>query len=557
VSFRCLLALVLQRRRIALLSVAYTALALLAACADLGNRKAALPADPGGKLYAKGLDEITDLYIEPVSARSLAIAGAERLSRLDNKLTITESPSTNDKMVFVLAYEGRQVAMLAVPGNANALDWGIVLANLIATAKQVSPRIAAMPGEALDKSIFDGITEKLDRFSHYSSPDAARDHRATRDGFGGIGVTLDSSGLFRVSDIAPRGPADLAGIKPGDTLVAVNGTAIAGRPQADVVHLLRGPISSAVSVTISRSGTEPPREFHLRRALVIMPTVTMTRGGKIAIFRVKSFNQSTTQRLAESIAEAQREAGGRLEGIILDLRSNPGGLLDQAVSLADLFMPEGPIVATVGRHPASRQYFGATGEGIAARVPVAILINGGSASSSEIVAAALQDAGRAVVIGSSSYGKGTVQTVIRLPNDAELTLTWARLVAPAGYFLQAHGVVPTLCTADLDDSERSLQVALQRVGPGGAASQISRVRASLDDQGWAELRKACPARPGNPEVDLKIAERLLSDSKLYSEAVGAGGPPPRLAHANQSPTAAAERSLTGPDGALSSGTRVP
>jgi carboxyl-terminal processing protease len=528
----------------------------LVACTDPGNRKAALPADPGGKLYAKGLDEITDLYIEPVSARALAIAGAERLSRLDNKLAVTETPSTNDKMALVLVYEGRQVAMFAVPGNADALDWGVVLANLIAAAKQVSPRIAALTAEALDKAVFDGITDKLDRFSHYSSPDVARDHRATRDGFGGIGITLDSGGSFRVNDVAPRGPADVAGIKPGDTLVAINGTVVAGRPQAEVVHLLRGPISSAVSVAISRLGTEPPREFHLRRALVIMPTVTMTRGGKIAIFRIKSFNLSTTQRLAESIGEAQREAGGRLEGIILDLRSNPGGLLDQAVSLADLFMPEGPIVATVGRHPASRQYFGATGEGIAARVPVAILINGGSASSSEIVAAALQDAGRAVVIGSSSYGKGTVQTVIRLPNDAELTLTWARLVAPAGYFLQAHGVVPTLCTTDLDDSERSLQAALQRAGSGGGASQVSRVRASLDDKGWAELRKACPARPGNPEVDLKIAERLLSDTKLYSEAVGAVAPP-QLAHSDRPATTAAERSLTGADGALSSGTRAP
>src|SRR5262249_30687989 len=197
-------------------------------------------------------------------------------------------------------------------------------------------------------------------------------------------------------------------------------------------------------------------------------------------------NHSTTQRVAESITAAQREAGGQLAGIVLDLRGNPGGLLDQAVSLADLFIPKGPIVATVGRHPASKQYFGGTGEGIAGRVPMAVLINGGSGSSSEIVAAALQDAGRAVVIGSSSYGKGTVQTVIRLPNDAELTLTWARLVAPAGYFLQAHGVVPTVCTADIDDSERSLQTAMQRAEPGGNPAQISRVRASLDDRSWAE-----------------------------------------------------------------------
>jgi carboxyl-terminal processing protease len=548
--------LVLQRRRIISLLAICVAFAALAACADTGDRKAALPADPGAKLYARGLDEITDLYIEPISARALAISGAERLSRLDNKLRVSECPSQNDKALLVLKYENQQIAAFPVPGNAEAVDWGVVLAKLIAKAKQVSPKIASMPPEALDKAIFDGITEKLDRFSHYSTPGVARDQREARDGFGGIGVTFDDSGPFRISDVAPRGPADIAGIKPGDTLVAVNGATVAGQPQADVVHQLRGPISSPITVTIAHSGAQPPHDFHLQRALVLLPTVTMTRSGKIATFRVKSFNQSTTQRLSESITEAQREAGGQLGGIVLDLRSNPGGLLDQAVSLADLFIAEGPIVATVGRHPASRQYFGATGDGIATKVPVAVLINGGSASSAEIVAAALQDAGRAVVIGSSSYGKGTVQTVSHLPNDAELTVTWARLVAPAGYFLQAHGVVPTLCTVDLDDSDRSLQAALHRIEPG-AGPQVSRARASLDDRGWAELRKSCPGRPGSSEVDVKIAESVLSDPKLYSAAVDTFGSSPRLAQAGQSAAAIAERSLTGADSALSSKLRIP
>src|SRR5207247_937273 len=145
-----------------------------------------------------------------------------------------------------------------------------------------------------------------------------------------------------------------------------------------------------------------------------------------------------------------------------------------AVSLADRFIHNGPIVSTVGRHPASQQYFAASGHSVAAQIPVAVLINGGSASSSEIVAAALQDAGRAVVIGSSSYGKGTVQTVLRLPNQGELIVTWARLVAPSGYLLQRHGVVPTLCTADLGDDLQALENGLRRAG-------AARPRAGLDD----------------------------------------------------------------------------
>ena len=175
---------------------------------------------------------------------------------------------------------------------------------------------------------------------------------------------------------------------------------------------------------------------------------------------------------------------------MLDLRSNPGGLLDEAVSLADLFLRQGPIVSVVGRHPASRQYFAASGKAPSPDVPMVVLINGGSASASEIVAAALQDAGRAVVIGSSSYGKGSVQTVLRLPNNGELILTWARLMAPSGYPLHRHGVVPTICTADLPDDAASLATGLQRAGDGGAAARLA---------GRRRLGGAAAIMPGHPE----------------------------------------------------------
>src|SRR5207237_9931629 len=201
--------------------------------------------------------------------------------------------------------------------------------------------------------------------------------------------------------------------------------------------------------------------------------------------------------------------------------------------------------STVGRHPASHQYFAASGRSVASQVPIVVLINGGSASSSEIVAAALQDSGRAVVIGSASYGKGTVQTVLRLPNDGELTLTWARRVTPAGYYLQTHGVVPTLCTSDLGDDDTSVQRALQ-----GAPAGL-RARSGLDERAWSDLRQSCPARQTSPAVDLKLAERVLANPSLYAAALH----PPRGATAlarNAAPPAQPERALTAVDGALSS-----
>jgi len=536
----------LRRPALALAWVGVFALAApLAACA--GNEVAG--GDATGQLFARGLDEITDIYIESKSTRQLALAGAARLSRLEDKLAVAERPGA----ILAVSYAGRDVAALPMPAEADTRGWGELVGRLIAAARSSAPNLAAMPRDAVAKAVFDGMTGTLDRFSRYSPPEAARNQRAARDGFGGIGITLDTtSDAFRVAAVTPQGPAAQAGIKPEDVIVAINGLATTGLSQTEVIQQLRGLVGSSVLVRVERHGVALARDFHLHRALVVLPTVAVTRVGDIAVFQILSFNQSTTERLAEALAETRRQSGGRLAGIVLDLRGNPGGLLDQAVSLSDLFIHSGPIVSTVGRHPASHQYFAASGRSVASQVPIVVLINGGSASSSEIVAAALQDSGRAVVIGSSSYGKGTVQTVLRLPNDGELTLTWARLVTPAGYYLQTHGVVPTLCTSDLGDDDASVQHALQRAGAIGQASPAGlRPRSGLDERAWSDLRQSCPARQTSPAVDLKLAERVLADPRLYASAVHSLRASTHLAH-HAAPAGSSERALTDVDRALSS-----
>jgi carboxyl-terminal processing protease len=521
---------------------------LLAACVEHQS----LPSDPTGRLFARGLDEITDLYIAPVSDRKLILAGATRFSRLDDKFSVTESVGADDKTQVIMSYGGREVAAYPMPANNEPHAWGALMGHLVANAKAVSPIVAALSEDQIDKALFDGITSALDRFSRYAAPEIARDQRAVRDGFGGIGITLELSGEeFRIIQVTLGGPAELAGIRPNDRLVAVDGAATAGRSQSDVVHALRGPIFSSVEVTVHRPNLGQKRSFYLQRALVILPTVTMSRDGGVAVFQVASFNQNTTQQIVEDLGRLERESGQRLRGIILDLRGNPGGLLDQAVSLSDVFIPKGPIVATVGRHPASRQFFEASGDSIAPELPIVVLINGGSASSSEIVAAALQDVGRAVIVGSASYGKGTVQTVLRLPNDGELTLTWAQLVAPSGYLLHEHGVIPTLCTSDLGDDDNSVQIALQRTYAVG--SPAPRARASLDEGAWDQLRRSCPARQGDHEIDIKVAKRLLADPTLFNQAVHALSATPKLAAAPPAP----EPALTGAGGSLLLGPKRP
>jgi carboxyl-terminal processing protease len=466
----------------------------------------------GGGLFARVFGEIGDLYIEPVSTRKLALSGLARLSRYDRSFGVSDGLGAG---ALAVIYEDRNIAYYPTPPDGDNRQWGDLVTTLIAEGRRVSPKLAALSPDAAEQAVLRGVAAALDRNSRYASPDVARDQRAAREGYGGIGVTVDpGDALFRVTSVVPHGPADRAGIRPEDQIVSVDGVATSGCLHQDVMHRLRGPVGSPVAVRILQAGMSQPRELRLSRTTVYEQTVSASRSGGILTLRVNSFNHSTTKRIADALAEAQRQA--QLTGVVLDLRGNPGGLLDQAVSLADLFLPAGPIVSATGRHPASRQYFKASGNAVAARLPVAVLINGGSASASEIVAAALQDSARGVVIGSSSFGKGTVQTVLRLPNNGELILTWARLVAPSGYALQ-HGVVPTVCTADLADGPVGVATGLQRASAPAAAGQ--RARAGLDEGGWTELRRACPPRRTAPTSDVALAERLIADPALYATAL--------------------------------------
>jgi len=190
-------------------------------------------------------------------------------------------------------------------------------------------------------------------------------------------------------------------------------------------------------------------------------------------------------------------------------------LLDQSVAVADSFMNNGRIVATRGRNPGSFQEFDATTGDMTAGLPIVVVMNGGSASAAEIVAAALQDSGRAIVVGTSSFGKGTVQTVLRLPNDGELTLTWARLITPGGYILHEHGIVPNVCTSGAADDEQSVVALIRKTATDQGTDAVARV--SLDEQGWSRLRGSCPTRTGDRTADIETAKRLLDDPTLYAQ----------------------------------------
>ena len=255
------------------------------------------------------------------------------------------------------------------------------------------------------------------------------------------------------------------------------------------------------------------------RTRIVPNTVNLEPNGDHAIIRISSFNERTSKRLSEAVSQARQDIGPNLSGLIIDLRGNLGGLLDQAIDTSDLFLDSGLISRSDGRHPESHQRFMAELGDIAAGLPIIVLINGASASSAEILASALQDHGRAVLVGMNSFGKGSIQTVLDMPNGGELYVTWARFVAP--YALHRMGVMPTICTSGASDAVSTLNTALDD-GPDGARSLLKQRRtADINDEAAVKhILALCPWEPhASGDIDLSIAELLLESPTLLRRAL--------------------------------------
>jgi carboxyl-terminal processing protease len=466
--------------------------------------------DASARLFARAYSEVMEYYVEPRTAKQVALPALERLATLDPNLSVVTTGGE------IVVHDGTVVvAQVAQPSDRDPRGWGVATSAALHGAKTGSPTVAALSDEHIEQVVFAGLTASLDRFSRYANPEQAGDEHAARDGVDGIGVVVDDSHQHtRIVTVVPGSPAARAGIAIGDLLIEIDGVSTSTLSKSDVMQRLRGPAGARVALALKREGAPELLHRSVSREFLVVPTVTGGRLGGVAILRISSFNQHTTDSLQDELARLRQQMGDAQHGIILDLRGNPGGLLDQAISVADLFMDGGRIAATRGRNSASSEVFDASPGDIAAGLPMVVLVNGGSASAAEIVAAALQDAGRAVVIGSPSYGKGTVQTQLRLPNDGELTLTSARLYAPSGYLLHEHGVVPDLCTAGLPDRLAGVEPLLQRrisVIFGGAPR-----RQALDEAGWKRLRDVCQGDSGDHPIETEAAERILADPTLYA-----------------------------------------
>jgi len=500
---------------------------LLAGCAH--ETAELMPAGSGlfgEAVFERAYERISDVYLRPVDLGELAEHGLEGLRTLEPAIDVRR-----DGGVMRVSGPGGAFDVRTPAGN-DPRGWGIATAAAVYRLRAGAPALRGVDPEDIYQPMLEAIVADLDEYSRYANPRRAAEETAVRSGYGGIGITLEGeAGDFRVGDVFDGGPADRAGLRRGDRILAVDGDPTAAMEPAQLRDRLRGRERTRVMITVGRpDGT---RDVSVRRERVVPVSVRLRIEDGFAVVRIDTFNSTTAEKVEEAVDRARQDLRGRLRGVVLDLRDNRGGLFDEAIDVADLFIRQGGIVYTSGRHPSSSSRADAKPDDIAAGLPLAVLVDDRSASSAEVVAAALQDSGRALVVGSGSFGKGSVQRIDSLPNGGVLYLTWSRIYVPSGFTFHRQGVVPHVCTsrgaegpdAVLDEVRSGLRVL---------SPTLVRLRhAAADDDGaLATIRDACPFRAHDPELDVQVAVRILADRALYRVAMGPAAPEPTLQRAS-------------------------
>ena len=310
-----------------------------------------------------------------------------------------------------------------------------------------SEYVEQVPDKKLIENAINGMLTSLDPHSGYLDAENFEDMKVqTKGEFGGLGIEVTmENGLVKVVSPIDETPAAKAGIKPGDLIIKIDNEEVSGLSLSDAVDKMRGKVGTPIALTVIRKDATEPLVFKLNRAVIKIKSVRDKMvGNDIGYIRITSFNEQVEENLTKSL-KAMLGDHKDLKGLILDLRNNPGGLLDQAIFVSDAFLDKGEIVSTRGRHPEDTKRINATPGDMLHGLPMVVLINEGSASASEIVAGALQDHRRAILMGTKSFGKGSVQTIVSLPGqNAAMRLTTARYYTPSGRSIQAEGIVPDI-----------------------------------------------------------------------------------------------------------------
>jgi carboxyl-terminal processing protease len=361
----------------------------------------------------------------------------------------------------------------------------------------------------LIENAINGMLTGLDPHSSYMNAKAFKDMQIqTKGEFGGLGIEVnEDKGIIKVVSPIDDTPAARAGIKPGDIITALDGKTLIGMTLNDAVDRMRGPPNSKIVLTLKRQNIDKPIEVSLIRETIHIQVVkSRMEADDIGYVRLSQFTEQADAGIKQAVKALRQQNGGKLRGLVLDLRNNPGGLLDQAVSVSSDFIDQGEIVSTRARHPEDSQRWDAKGDDLLQGAPMVVLINGGSASASEIVSGALQDHRRAILVGTPSFGKGSVQTVIPLPGNGAMRLTTARYYTPSGRSIQGLGITPDVPVQETAEDHANFG--------GEREADYNKV---LTNQGGTGPQ-ALPARTDLPPIAKQIPEKPPQDFPKFDAA---------------------------------------
>lgn len=506
---------------IALLAVAAAVLVMSGLRAEPFHGTETFDQEQAAHIAAVALAFMAPRILDPVPPSQLTVWGLRGLTTLDARL-LTQWTGAALRLTRRDPTGNVLLRQLPAPPAQDAVAWGEVAGTMLRSGWDASRNVRAVGAGEVISSFFDELFNHLDPYSRYLSPLDAAAERAAREGKAGVGMTVAAQGSrLVVRDVAPDGPAATAGIRRGDILVGIDGEPAGDEDPASAGDALAGDEDTDVSVEIRHDGHR--RALTLRRAQITPQTVRASREGSLLVLRISAFAGDTGMRLQRALAGAVR---GPVRGVVIDLRGNRGGVLTQAVSSADALLTGGIVAVTAGRDPEANHTFVAEGSDLAHGLPVVVLVDGQSASAAEILAAALADQHRAVVVGSSTVGKGLVQTIDDLPDGGSLFITWSRVLAPLSWPIQGLGVLPQVCTSfGQDAAMRQLRALADGDQPMRAALDRHRAsRAPVPAAEALEIRQACPAAEGR-DADLEAARFLIAHPRAYEAALLGPAPP--------------------------------
>ncbi|WP_420549683.1 S41 family peptidase [Curvivirga sp.] len=502
-------------------ALAFLSVTYLTGCASKPSEDA-LWTELDQQVLLEGLEGLNDYYVEDINLKELSLNGIRAVIASDPDLSAT---FTDNKLTLYSSDEDIHDVYFNQIDLKYPASWAKAGYDIIREAQKTSVLLQDKSPDHQLTIYMTAMIQKLDRFTRYASPQEALSIQQNRDGFGGVGITLEKrTSTIHIATIEENSPAASSRLQVGDRLIAVDGVTLDSLGIEEVYTLIRGPINRHVRLEVLHEDMGPEAfSINLIRSKISPNTVFYDANLLYPVIRISNFNNRTAVRMAEAIARAKDYSGDQLKGIILDLRGNPGGLLQEAIDAADLLLDHGIMSQTRGRNPLSFQKFEAEPGNVLGDIPLIVLIDGATASAAEILAAGLQDQKRAVIVGAISYGKGTVQNVVPLSNYGELQLTWARYLAPNNYHLQGYGVLPNICTVAQENGIAAVLKTLRAHPDKSRLEFINLKRMQFDLDGDVKgFRHSClweGTTLSEADPDIEAAKTLLSNPDLYEDAL--------------------------------------